>query len=591
MIRVFYISIILTLLFASCTDEDFASREKEQDFAPANLTFTIDMSDINVGTRGYAYMENWDSAEGWSLWDKYVDGRLFYRLTVFLMDDENTLVAYRDIYRGSGDLSENNGFLNSSGDVDTALEYGDKARVTFHFSSPLHGDAEKLHSGKYRLMAVANFSECSATDASGTLRTYSGLNIATTINDIKTAFNSNPAQGIVNFTTSYASNFMDYKLDAGDDRVCAQQPMPLSLVEDINLSPGDNMIGGELLRAYARLRIVIENNAMHDSKDLTLTVNNFALSNNYAQRYAYLFGEPGNDERFYENALSRGQINVSSADAIHPFSKTNIGEIDTSNPQSNDAVIFDAYILESRDMSNSYTYTLGLGYNLNGAAAFTMNGEVRDHNNLKAGTLYLIKRNNNNNYLTEGYGSVGVTDVQSMTSDKISESMVWQLEAGPYYGTYYIRTIDPGSDTRYYMQQPTASAVPLAASRPSMHYTFSTNNNLISMRYEGGFHVTANGSAYGTNWDSGWYADNNMRQFIFYPLTQTNAAGVSKTETIVLKTIDEVTSQVTEVTNIKRNDFIDVLVTVSYVPDSENGYFTFEVEGWTKKNNNSIEFE
>jgi hypothetical protein len=67
--------------------------------------------------------------------------------------------------------------------------------------------------------------------------------------------------------------------------------------------------------------------------------------------------------------------------------------------------------------------------------------------------------------------------------------------------------------------------------------------------------------------------------------------GVSKTEVIPLKTIDNVTSQVSHVTNIKRNDFLDVLVTVQYVPDSENGYFTFVVEGWTKKEDNYIEFE
>ena len=50
------------------------------------------------------------------------------------------------------------------------------------------------------------------------------------------------------------------------------------------------------------------------------------------------------------------------------------------------------------------------------------------------------------------------------------------------------------------------------------------------------------------------------------------------------------TSQVSNVNNIRRNDFVDVLVTVSYVPDSENGYFKFVVDGWRKKEF-GIEFE
>lgn len=587
MIRFISISIILTLLFSSCRDEELASKEPGLDFVPASLSYTIDMSDINVGTRGYADMEEWESAEGWSLWDKYVDGRLFYRLTVFLIDDKNTLVAYRDIYKGSGDLSESNGFLDSNGDVDTSLDYGDKARVTFLFSNPLHGDAEKLHRGKYRLMAVANFSECSATDAVGTVHTYSGLSLTSAVDAIKSAFNTNSADGIANFTTTYASNFINYRLDAGDDRVCAQQPMPLSLAEDINLSPGDNQIAGELIRTFARLRIVVENNALHDSKDLTLTVNQFNLSNNYAQRYAYLFGEPGNEDRFYENALSRGQINVSSSDAIKPFSQTNIGEMDTSNPQSNDAVIFDAYILESRDESNDYTYTLDLAYASKDLAkpSYTIGNEITNHGNVKAGKYYLIKRKGTNYYLAEGTNAVSVKNMSNVNATNVTEDMIWLLESG---GTnkYYIKTIDPNSDTQYYMQEAAGSDIKLSSSR-SGTYTLSTSSSSIRARYDSGsrYYITVDASS-----AKGVRTANNNCNLSFYEVTIGDAA-VTKKETVVLKTIDEVTSQVAEVTNIRRNDFIDVLVTVSYVPDSENGHFTFEVEGWTKKSNNHIEFE
>lgn len=584
MVRVFYILTLLALLFTSCKDEELADRETQHDILPASLSFTVDMSQISVGTRGYADMENWDSTEGWSLWDKYVDGRLFYRLTLFLIDDKNTLVAYRDIHKGSGDLSEENGFLNSNGAVDTSLEYSDKARVTFLFADPLHGNVEKLHSGKYRLMAVANFSECSANDADGSLRTYSGLGIADAIEGIKTTFNSNPNSGIANFTTAYSSNFVNYRLDAGDDRVCAQQPMPLSLSEDINLSPGDNQIGGELTRTYARLRIVVENNSLHETKDLSLTVNNLTLSNNYAQRYAYLFGEPGNDSRFYESALSRGQINVTSADAIKPFSKTDIKEIDTTNPNANDAVIFDAYILESRDESNDYTYTLDLAYASKELTkpSFTIGNEITNSANVTAGKYYLIKRKDTNYYLAEGSNVVSVKNMANVTED-----MVWMLESG---GTnkYYIKTIDPNSDTQYYMQEATNSNIGLSPNKSST-YTLSTPrfSSYIRAQYDSG---NKNYITVEANSAKGVKNANENCNLSFYEVTIGNAA-VTKTETVVLKTIDDVTSQVSKVTNIKRNDFVDVLVTVSYVPDSENGYFKFIVEGWTKKDDCYIEFE
>jgi hypothetical protein len=57
---------------------------------------------------------------------------------------------------------------------------------------------------------------------------------------------------------------------------------------------------------------------------------------------------------------------------------------------------------------------------------------------------------------------------------------------------------------------------------------------------------------------------------------------------IILTTIDPVTQQSSPTKAIKRNDFINVLVTVSYNPYS--GKFEFFVEGWNE-GNGSVEFE
>ena len=57
---------------------------------------------------------------------------------------------------------------------------------------------------------------------------------------------------------------------------------------------------------------------------------------------------------------------------------------------------------------------------------------------------------------------------------------------------------------------------------------------------------------------------------------------------IVLSTIDPVTSVVSPVNTIKRNDFINVLVSVSYNKDL--GDFEFEVKPWNEVSG-SIEFK
>ena len=56
---------------------------------------------------------------------------------------------------------------------------------------------------------------------------------------------------------------------------------------------------------------------------------------------------------------------------------------------------------------------------------------------------------------------------------------------------------------------------------------------------------------------------------------------------IVLSTIDPVTSVVSPVNTIRRNDFINVLISVSYNKDL--GDFEFEVKSWDEVSG-SIEF-
>lgn len=75
-----------------------------------------------------------------------------------------------------------------------------------------------------------------------------------------------------------------------------------------------------------------------------------------------------------------------------------------------------------------------------------------------------------------------------------------------------------------------------------------------------------------------YYTDNN---YLFYKVTSSSTQSYRYNTPILLKTIDPITSQVTPVKNIQRNDFINVLVTVSF--DEKNGDFNFVVKPWNEK--------
>ncbi len=597
-IRNVCLAAVVAIGFAACQSDDTVLSPADTDLEPASLTFTLSLPKATVSTRGYADVDaDWEDATNWSIDDKLIDGRTFYRVTVFLIDSEDRLVGFRDIYKGNAHLCEHNGFINSEGNVDTSLDDADEVRVSFLYDDPKHGEIERLHRGKYRLMAVANYSKYEDLTSNLAVGYQTNLTtFATLVQGIKTDFIDNKGdEGIANFNATNYAAFFNARLDAGDDRICPKQPQPLTLVTDVNLQPGDNQVEGELVRTYSRIRIEVENNASHQDEDLELTVKSLTFpNNNFAQRYAYLFSDPDNEDRNY-NDMGRGAMTLKSTDAIVPFSAAvTIAELNTADDATvdNDKVIFDAYILESKDEAKDYTYTLGLEYAKceEDVTTYTTNTTpITDYDDLTDGGYYLIKRNDKTQYLAAGTNSVTVA-----TSDPVptnpDETMVWQLERYSNYYTnrYYIKTV---GTTSYYMLNPSTSSITLGATKGS-YFTFSNSNSRIRMRSsgDGQRYITIDGDAKGSSW-SNW-ADNNPRLFNFYSVTKgTATTAPSKTEKIVLKTIDPETAQVSKVTNIKRNDFVNVLVTVSYTPTSNNGYFTFEALPWVKKLDNYITYE
>ena len=138
--------VLLMLLVIACQNEQDEQLLKD---SPASLCFKLSLPELSVNGRSIT-SDPTNKTNQWTDWEKAVDGRFFYRLTLFLIDKEDRLVGYRD-------LSPNN--------QPTTLA------VEFKYDDPQHGSIEKLNSGEYTLMAVANYS--AYWDNNG--HTYDGL--------------------------------------------------------------------------------------------------------------------------------------------------------------------------------------------------------------------------------------------------------------------------------------------------------------------------------------------------------------------------------------------------------------------------------
>ena len=533
----------LLLLLAACSEEQPWEESRKE---AASLTLSLGLPAVSLDTRGP--VENPSDPTGWTEWQKVVDGRHLYRVAVFLVDANGEVKACKDVQPGSSDTKN--------------TIAADSLTATVTFGS--------LEYGSYKLVAVANYSGYDS---------YTGLS------------------GITDYAASQAlyDALKDYNLTTGDDRVCAQVPQPLTLQKDVELSPGMNYIGGELVRTYARIRIEVRNQSATND----LTVNGLTFSNNFASASVPLLGGTGTE---------RGAITVTSANALQAFTAgTTIPKISTATSTSentttttttvNSAVLFDGYILESSSVDDDadYTYTLDLSYGDTSASTYTVGSTtaITSVNDLTDDGCYLIYNSNSGRYLMAGTNTVSVgAGVTLQQGAEVGSAYVWQLEqcgTNQYYLKY---TNDQG--TSYYIDNPSDSDIPLV-SEESAYFTFSYNSN-----YYGGSGIQMQSSETTTVTGSGWpwggsstkdvnyyiaVSDNKARgaentgsstRFQFYPVT--GGGSLTKQEEIVLKTINPETAKVEAVREIKRNDFITVLVTVSY--NEQSGSFEFDVEPW-----------
>ena len=587
--------VVLSLLCA-CQRETVPGQNPEA----ASLCLDLSVPGLRIESKGNVDDPFADNISSWTDWEKVVDGRMMYRLTVFLIEkDTDYLVAYRDIYVGSPDLKDAassegpNGWYDGSS-VNVSLNTSTQAQISFLYDHPLHTSSgssfERLQRGEYKLLAVANYSSVNGTGFDGQpsgVASYKGLGngtFDTYVDGIISEFKDNQKNGTEKAFASYAnySNLVNYVLKSSSSSfICPAMPQPLTLAKEIELSPGMNTVSGELLRTFSRIRLSVEN-----MSNVDLTLHSLSFSSNTTKDQTYLFSLPDSLDRVYSVGTKKAPV-VSSTDAIVRFTGSTV--IDDLASGNNTKTIFDAYILESRDLSNNYTYTLDLEYVGESAVpqyekTSTVISEVAS---LTDNGLYLFQNQNKEyRFLIASSDYLQTVDIEPADlPTPLDESMVMKLIA-VNSDQYYIQTQYGG--TTYYLGTPEYNTnIPMIPDQSSATvFTAGTANGNLTFKSNSGSGYYINVYGEKQYLVGGWHQAGVGSQFKLYVVKQAMKAP-KYSDPIVLSTIDPVTSVVSPVNTIRRNDFINVLISVSYNKDL--GDFEFEVKDWNEVSG-SIEF-
>ncbi len=368
----YLLGVTVGLALIGCSNLVEEPSVKEVSVTDASLTIDMGLPADVLATRSIANDPR-NNQGTWSEWDKYIDGSLLYNVTLFVVDSQNKLVGYRQIAANSPDVDANNGFYDGNA-VNVSATSGNAVKITFPQSDPLHGSSELLKAGDYTLIAVANY----APVTSGT-KTYAGLGKQTEdgsaqyngssdfsqlVQGVISSFTT--ASGLPDFTPQNYPSFFNYKLNAGDDRICRMNPQPLVMIRKVTLNEGNNLIQGELSRTFARIRLEVNNR----SENTILDISSLAFKGSYASQNAYLFNDvqAGSANFFGNFALYEGNVNaadntkgdlvVTSSDAIVSASETERRILAGGTDP-----IFDAYILEGKvGASADFTFTFNAKY-------------------------------------------------------------------------------------------------------------------------------------------------------------------------------------------------------------------------------------
>ena len=187
---------------------------------------------------------------------------------------------------------------------------------------------------------------------------------------------------------------------------------------------------------------------------------------------------------------------------------------------------------------------------------------------------YLYHYDVNDNWLYQGEGQSG---------DGYEDDYLWALLKKDDDSFYFYN-----KKTGWYIGRPNGSTNGRTAMVASYnaYYTVVEDDGALYIQANDNENLCLNNWA-GAGTHLGGYSKDNSGKHQFYLAQPGGKKDARYANPILLKTIDPVTAQVSQVENIKRNDFIDVLVTVAF--DEMNGDFKFVVVPWTAKKGD-IEF-
>ena len=691
-----FLTALALLSFASCRKE-FAEPDGSE---AASLTLSVGLPSISLQTRAREMYSSDDESiggkivsdpfatdlEGWTDYEKLIDARELYRLTLLLIDrTSGNLVGYRDLYKGSPDVTDSSADEGANGWWDGAkaiadATYGSQAVVTFNYDHPLHKCAdgsslEALNRGLYRIIALANWGPVTinATDKDGTTysRKYIGLTdrkgykIEDYITSILEQFNGiQSTSAALKFSgndSGYSKyhEFMDFALYSSDkDFLCNIAPQPLFLVCDFELRSGQNNISAQLKRTWARLRISVEN-ISHDE----LTVDSLAFCEHTTRNQSYLFLESGRDAAALDpDSTKYGSPNIlkvsddESGQYTNPFNAliatvngTKIPGLPSDNSNdlnSNQQVIFDGYILDGDGDGEPFAYNLGIRYNgktvkrlkrvknedgtwgVNKSDPYTIGDNLlyviqnqeQQKRILYAGTSQLetmqLANDGSGNFLDRDMyfepaqvfrfckvkdenGKDVMEEVTNLYGDKPNEKQSYPLyNIQSYDGLYWIgapwgsKFASNGAYTKNLPLLPN-SATPVSyvlrndgqrSNHLDMRYLsfYSTVASSDGKRY----FINVNGNSSRQNQVDGWTDSDGGSQFYIHRVEEVEE-GAFFSGKVTLTTVDPETAVSSPVTAIRRNDFINILISVSY--NEKAGEIEFKVKDWNAGGGN-IEF-
>lgn len=624
LIHIIYIGVLL--LLAGCEGKE-PEVSVSDDAASLEITFAV--PEISISTKGID--DPWDDdLSDWTAWDRFTDGRDLYEVTILLIEESTgNLVGFRDMYASSAYTDVNNGFWDGSGVMDKDTEIGTAAKASFLYDNPQGGRTiEKLRRGRYQILAVSNYrsipAEITGAGAYGGLKGAIGssLTIDTDftelIDNIKYSFD--PENGIPDFknSTEY-SDIWTFNIVMDDNNLCHRQPQPLTAVRYIELTPGMNRFSVGLERTYVRVRVEVENNSGQE----TLTVNDFDFCDWFTQRAVYLFNDPTDNSRNYEvrskDAFGNPGLNthkkspVLAAEAGWKSSQDNAivnfsGPVEI--PSGESRVIFDGYVFGSKlgatdpnyeKNDSTYMYHLDVefknvsnynnGYYMETTTPITSIEDFRDH--YAGGGHYFVIQSQHadrgRRFLTTD--ALSSTTLSAMTLDEVltalegvdSYKYVFELQSTGTEDTYYIRTL---GSTPYWFGALSYGVMPSLNNISGVGYVMleNTQNGIQGLVLgNSGYYLNSMNNTGGA-----WNGIDIGSQFQMYPVSGKGVGTPHLSTDIDLLLIDPGTAAVYPVQNIKRNDFINVLVSVAY-NDMDSRFDITAVTGWTDRDE-QVEF-